>query len=205
MFSDRGMLHINSNDYCDIDLCCLENFCNNMRKIFGMIECINIKVCETQKEFESAVGRRLPFWVVGFTHNGRIYLKLPEKIRQLGLDFETVCKHELVHIFVNKFSSNCPLWLNEGVAQCLSCNKSIKDERCDVSLRNPYYLTYESGLYIYSRLIVKILFENYGVVDIINRLKTCENFEEDSILGSKSIEMLVKKNLRKGDVPSEKF
>jgi hypothetical protein len=60
-----------------------------------------------------------PHWA-GALNDGKI--RVPIKgVNRVDRQFERILKHELIHSFVRlKTGSNCPVWLNEGLAQLLS-------------------------------------------------------------------------------------
>lgn len=196
------MAHIRliSNNFCSLNICSLRDFCKQLENLFGKISNINIIVCDSHKDLEMRVAKKngnLPDWVVGLVKGNCIYLRNSDAIAKRDMQIEDVCYHELVHIFINNFTTGCPAWLNEGIAQLLSKSEVIDEEIIKVEIKNPYNLTYESGLYFYSRLVVKKLFEVYGKLNVIQHLKKCKNFEKDDIFGQDSVDNLIKK--MKGD------
>lgn len=192
-------IHLFSNNFCNLNIYKLQAFCENLENLFGKISNINIVVCDSHKDLEMSLGGKggnLPDWVVGLVEGNSIYLRNADDISKRDMQMEDVCYHELVHIFVNRFITGCPLWLNEGIAQLLSMKGGIDKEIIKTEMKNPYNLTYESGLYLYSRLVVKKLFEVYGKLTVIQHLKKCKNFEKDNMFGRDSIDNLIKNERR---------
>ena len=56
----------------------------------------------------------MPEWVAG-VYDGRVRIPLDDLYGDTHLS-DTV-RHELVHAFVDRLSTRCPAWLNEGLAQ----------------------------------------------------------------------------------------
>lgn len=200
------ILQLVSNNSCNLNLSFLKEFCQTLESLFGKISEINIAICNSPKELKKCAGEgleNLPKWVVGLTKENFVYLIKPEIIRKRKMQFEEICRHEIIHVFINKFSNGCPIWLNEGIAQSLSENKPTKKDTFGVELINPYNLNYESGLYFCSKLVVEKLFESYGISNVINHLKNCKDFKNDNIFGYCAIDTLVK-DLR-GEIFNERI
>jgi len=137
----------------------------------------------------------LPNWVVGINHNKKIAVLNKYILNQKGLNIDEICEHEMVHIFVNHFIPDCPLWINEGLAQNIILDKE-KNAPCYTlykgnRLPNPYNLSYDSNLYYVSDIIIKKLFEKYGFFYIMNQLKNCINFECHNIFGYNAVEKFI--------------
>lgn len=186
-------LQLDSNNLYNLHLSCFQNFCQKLEKLFGDVSVIEFIICDSREELVKKTQEQLgelPNWVVGLTKGNCVYLLSPNEIRDRQMKFENVLKHEIAHIFVNRFSDNCPIWLNEGIAQNLS--EKIDEKEClEAELTNPYDLSYESGLYPCSKIVVKRLFEIHGMPNVISCLKSCKNFRKDSVFGYNSIEKLI--------------
>lgn len=187
-------LQLNSSNLYDLRLSCFQGFCQKLETLFGNVGVIELTICDSREELVEKTQEQLgelPSWVVGLTKGHCVYLLSPNEIRDRQMNFENILKHEIVHIFVNQFSNNCPIWLNEGIAQNLSEDVIGEKECLEVKLTNPYDHSYESGLYFCSKIVVRMLFEIYGVPNVINCLKSCKNFRKDSVFGYNSIEKLI--------------
>jgi len=79
-----------------------------------------------QQQFFRAT--ELPFWAGG-ANDGKI--KLPIKgITQLNEELKEVLTHEMAHSFVRlKTSNNCPVWLQEGLAQYTEGKRTGYDDQ----------------------------------------------------------------------------
>ncbi|MBQ3067601.1 MAG: hypothetical protein IJC97_00955 [Oscillospiraceae bacterium] len=168
-------------------------------KLFGQPkEDIYIYICRSQYELKKRlhiVNVLLPDWVVGANHNGKIAILNKKQLDARGFHINTLCAHEMVHVFVNQFVANCPLWLNEGLAQNLvpepKNTANAREQIISQKLLNPYKLSYDSGLYYVSKIIVGKLFKIYGKTQIVTLLKKCTDFEDNNIFGYTAIEALL--------------
>ncbi len=77
-----------------------------------------ITICSTHADFEDAVGKQMPAWVLGLavTEENRVAVKeLPP------LSFRKLVRHEVVHLYVGRalgpYSGHAPRWLHEGTAK----------------------------------------------------------------------------------------
>lgn len=77
-----------------------------------------IMICPTHADFERAVGKQMPVWVLG--------LAVPEEsrvaVKELPpLSFRKLVRHEVVHLYVGKalgpYSPDAPRWFHEGTAK----------------------------------------------------------------------------------------
>ena len=129
------------------------------------------------------------------TYTLKIAILNKKQLDAKGFNINALCAHEMVHVFVNQFIVDCPLWLNEGLAQNLAPEPenvaSTWKQVVGQKLLNPYKLSYDSGLYYVSKVIVEKLFKIYGKTQIITLLKKCKDFEKDDIFGYKAIEDLL--------------
>lgn len=168
-------------------------------KLFGQPkEDIYIYICRSQYELKKRlhiVNVLLPDWIVGANHNGKIAILNEKQLDARGFHINALCAHEMVHVFVNQFVANCPLWLNEGLAQNLvpepENTANIREQIISQKFLNPYKLSYDSGLYYVSKIIVGKLFKIYGKTQIVTLLKKCTDFEDNNIFGYTAIEALL--------------
>ena len=168
-------------------------------KLFGQPkEDIYIYICRSQYELKKRlhiVNVLLPDWIVGANHNGKIAILNEKQLDARGFHINALCAHEMVHVFVNQFVANCPLWLNEGLAQNLvpepENTAKAREQIISQKLLNPYKLSYDSGLYYVSKIIVGKLFKIYGKTQIVTLLKKCTDFEDNNIFGYTAIEALL--------------
>lgn len=169
---------------------------NILCNLFGQLKDIHIYACCSQDELKKYLGMSemvFPDWVVGANHKEKIAVLEKAQLDIKGFDMTSICKHEMVHVFINHFVPNCPLWLNEGLAQNLIWdNKNkIKDEKSIEHLSNPYDLSYDSNIYCVSDIVTRKLLKKCGITNVIRQLKTCSNFENDVIFGYSAIDKLI--------------
>ena len=105
-----------------------EDFYPRTARLIGEVEMgkIEIWVCETQKQFQSAVHAPIQDWAVGcaFPLSRRIVIQNPRVIIDLKFQLSQVLRHEIVHIAFGQRTKatlgGIPLWFVEGVAIYLS-------------------------------------------------------------------------------------
>lgn len=84
----------------------------------GLDRRAEITICPGHADFEDAVGKQMPAWVLG--------LAVPEEnrvaVKELPpLSFRKLVRHEVVHLYVGRalgsYSARAPRWLHEGAAK----------------------------------------------------------------------------------------
>jgi len=182
----------------EVDIYKLNEQFNILCTLFAPLRNVYVYVCCSQMEMKKCLkikSTNLPNWVVGINHNKKIAVLNKYVLNCKGFNINEICEHEMVHIFVNHFIPDCPLWINEGLAQNVILDKADHTSCCILPkgnyLPNPYNLSYDSNLYYVSNIIIKKLFEKYGFFYIINQLKNCINFEHHNIFGYNAIEKFI--------------
>ena len=85
-------------------------------------ETIEIKVCDTQKDFQASVHAPIQDWAVGcaFPLSRRILIQNPKQIVAAELQFAQVLRHEIAHVLFGQYTRKAvkgiPLWFVEGIA-----------------------------------------------------------------------------------------
>lgn len=142
---------------------------------------------------QSCVPFELPYWIKGIGGNRAILLLSPDCWDRDSGGNDTIQQvfiHEYLHLAVfDTFRQQCPLWLNEGLAQIIAEQvhfiESIK-LKTDVSL---YQIGYDdSDFYNQSAKMVSCLVEQHGLENIIKRAMKCEDFYHDDIFGVANLE-----------------
>lgn len=183
------MIQLNSKAKEDVNIHMLKKQFEILCMLFGPLKDIHIYVCKSQADFKVCLGTTkvaLPNWVVGVNRGKKIAVLEKAQLNAKGLDINSLCEHEMVHVFINHFITNCPLWLNEGLAQNLisnNNNNNIFSQKSLTHLSNPYNLSYDTDLYYISYVVTDRLLKKYGKTFLINQLKICRNFKNSNIFG----------------------
>lgn len=156
----------------------LEDFYN-----FTIIE-LNIELLYTRKEFNELVGRKTPDWMIALSQEENIYIMSPtallEHSSHNASELKKTIIHELVHIFNAQLNSNCPTWLDEGLALYLANQKRRRDfsrQNWQYFLKNHFPSTTNlddfaahEGYKISYSLVERIL-QKYDKDQVLNKLK----------------------------------
>lgn len=105
-----------------------ENFYSQLdRLINGMaIGKIEIWICDTEAQFQSAVHAPIHDWAIGcaFPLSRRIVIQNPRVIIERKFQLSQIIRHEIVHVVfgqrTQKSMKSIPLWFVEGIAMYLS-------------------------------------------------------------------------------------
>lgn len=105
-----------------------ENFYSQLdRLIDGMaIGKIEIWICDTEAQFQSAVHAPIHDWAIGcaFPLSRRIVIQNPRVIIERKFQLSQIVRHEIVHVVfgqrTQKAMKSIPLWFVEGIAMYLS-------------------------------------------------------------------------------------
>lgn len=89
----------------------------------GMPEAkIDIRICNTQADFQAAVHAPIQDWAVGcaFPRQRRIFIQNPTHLALAKLQLSQVLRHEIAHVlfwqYTQQASTDIPLWFVEGIA-----------------------------------------------------------------------------------------
>lgn len=115
---------------------CLE-YCKKLEAFFG-VNPGDLKIIEmaSRKDFDKALGRKTPNWLVGIIQ-GKDFLILDRKKFETESthkedEFIQILRHEICHLFINELNSECSHSLEEGL--CL--NFAGQDRTAKISKNN---------------------------------------------------------------------
>ena len=83
---------------------------------------IDIRICNTQADFQAAVHAPIQDWAVGcaFPRQRRVFIQNPTHLALAKLQLAQVLRHEIAHVlfwqYTQKASADIPLWFVEGIA-----------------------------------------------------------------------------------------
>lgn len=83
---------------------------------------IDIRICNTQADFQAAVHAPIQDWAVGcaFPRQRRVFIQHPTHLAHAKLQLAQVLRHEIVHVlfwqYTQQASAGIPLWFVEGIA-----------------------------------------------------------------------------------------
>ncbi len=105
-----------------------EKFYPRLDRLIGGVEMgkIEIWICETQKQFQSAVHAPIQDWAIGcaFPLSRRIVIQNPRVVIERKFQLSQVIRHEIVHVAFGQRTKaaigDIPLWFVEGIAIYLS-------------------------------------------------------------------------------------
>lgn len=152
------------------------NKADAISKLFNFKEVINIVKIYEFDIFQRILMIKIPSWVIGISYDNTIVFL--DKSKWKNTDIETINElilHEMVHVIIGHYCTReLPLWLNEGLAVCLSGQVMIctKEEKQTLMGENVYDINYSNSMiYKYSGFIVKCLIEKYGLEKILYDIK----------------------------------
>lgn len=104
----------------------IHNYLETCRKEIGtLLEIFPEDITKVILLFESEFTKIAPPWA-GSAYDGRIIIKIPSYSFSLN-KIEPKIRHEYTHHILDiSTMGNCPLWLNEGLAQIFEHNKSLR-------------------------------------------------------------------------------
>jgi len=145
---------------------------------------ITVHVLLSRKDFDKALGRKTPEWMVGVTKNQDIYIMSPEAFEKESSHprsyFGKVLMHEITHSFVLKINKNNMQWLDEGLALNLADQKKEKPDQKTINFfikdknlyKNLDLDTFSTqGGYRISYFLVKYILSRFPKEIIIKLLK----------------------------------
>ena len=105
-----------------------ENFYSQLDRLIGgmAIGKIEIWICDTEAQFQSAVHAPIHDWAIGcaFPLSRRIVIQNPRVIIERKFQLSQLVRHEIVHVVfglrTQKAMESIPLWFVEGIAMYLS-------------------------------------------------------------------------------------
>lgn len=152
----------------------------------------NIILLNSRKEINNFKFEKTPSWLVGWANENIVYLldrKSYEKESSHEYSKEKyylLLKHELSHLFFDKFSNSNTLdqfiWLNEGVAGCLSEQFKEKPKKFEKFLDQ--YSNWNGNAYNESSYAIKFLREKFGdkklrlLIKSLYKIKSEEDFRK---------------------------
>lgn len=164
----------------------------NIRGLFHFEKAVTIMLFDSLNSIEHYIKNQIPSWVIGASYRNTILMLEQNKGDEvIEYNFCQILIHEFVHIAIKSRSlSDCPLWLNEGLAcyfaeQCTSINaRNLKVNIYDISYT-------EYGFYnLCSHAVIKLI-ELYGIELIARKLETVKRLENDEFLGYYNIQKLL--------------
>jgi hypothetical protein len=100
----------------------------NLEALFETRSRVRVKVCGDMECWRRKSGR--PWYISAALVADEEILTQPAKSLEKLDDLEGTLTHELVHLLIRKTAGrNCPRWLDEGLAQWLSGQKSLTKSR----------------------------------------------------------------------------
>lgn len=180
-FSDdlKLLKYINNNYY-------VYDKINEIRVKYNFHKSVYIYFFNTIDDISCFLGMNVPRWMSGLAIDRFIILLEPKNKK----NFSKIIIHEFMHVVINYITKeNCPLWINEGLAQYYSEEyKQIDLANKNFRSIDPYKLNSESDLlYSVSANLTSSIIAKYGEVTIIKKLFHVTDFENDDILGSVNI------------------
>lgn len=167
-----------------------------------------IILLKNRKEIDTFNNKETPDWMVGWAEGNNIYLldrKNYEKESSHKYSKETyfrLLKHELSHLFFEIVSGantrNQFIWLNEGVAGCLSEQYKEKNKPQKFEKFLAQYSNWKGDAYNESTYAVKSLIDNLGDEKLLSLIKSLS-----SVKSKEDFEMLFKEIY--GEKPSYEF
>jgi hypothetical protein len=105
-----------------------ENFYSQLGRLMNgmVIDKIEIWICDTEAQFQSAVHAPIHDWAIGcaFPLSRRIVIQNPRVIIERKFQLSQIVRHEIVHVVfgqrTQKIMEAIPLWFVEGIAMYLS-------------------------------------------------------------------------------------
>lgn len=182
--------------YCyDIELV-LEKI-KDIRIQFNFYSNVYIYFFKNNEELQSVMSIQIPSWSSGFCIENNIVIVNPDywvKTDKYSIDEAII--HEFTHVVINSLT-NCPLWINEGMAQYYSKEylKFINDTRLIDKNLEIYSLDYNSKeLYYVSAILISNIIKRFGENEVVNRLINTSDFKNDEVLGIKHIQKYIKED-----------
>lgn len=142
-----------------------------------------VHIVENQKEFDKLVRGMLPDWgaAAAFPQRKLMAIKSPERFK-LGRNLSELLVHEYSHLIVAQRTGfhSAPRWFNEGMSMYMSMEWSWTDNLSmsraavfgqliplrEIGLVNRFAESKAQVAYAESYLVVKFLFDEYGVSSI---------------------------------------
>jgi len=141
-----------------------------------------IIVLKNRKEIDNLKNKKTPGWLVGWTEGNNVYLldrKNYEKEsshKYSDEEYFQLIKHELSHLFFGIVSRangmNQFIWLNEGVAGCLSQQYKGKNKPKKLGKFLGQYSNWKGDAYKESTYAVKILKDKFGDQKLLILIKS---------------------------------
>lgn len=128
---------------------------------------LQVRIVYSRAEMNSILKKDTPPWMVANANKGKIEIFSPSVFEKVSphskKEFPKVLKHELCHIFADKFPA-LPRWLEEGLAGYVA-NQYNPNGHPKIKTLNKLYYKKDwdnEPLYQFSYFAVKYLVENYG-------------------------------------------
>jgi len=159
----------------------------------------DVIIVNTRQEIDSLLHYKTPRWLVGWVSGNNVFVLnyktfTQESDNKYSDDYYiALIKHELVHIFISKFSNNHnPQWLNEGAALYFSGQTK---QRKKINRFNNFLEFYNSTqieknhVYEESGFAIEVLYNKFGkekLIELLQIRSVCHS-EKSFDLGFKKI------------------
>lgn len=166
---------------------------DKIQETFSFFKTVSVYYYETLEEMQKKIPIKLPDWIKGLSTADEIHILNPSEWKGFVEKEDSLAKifvHEYVHVAIfNSFHSQCPCWLNEGLAQIIS--EQFKKQKSRIALipYDYYKKGYDDDEFYYqSALVTFLLIEEVGIDNLLKHCMKCYDFENDEVVGTGALQ-----------------